>query len=1804
MNDYFSCKLYGLLPVYRFTFDFRTVYIVSCLDPCKLTMVRMMKRFYSVLIFFLLTTAITQAQDYSAYNWYFGNSTLGLRFTRGDTSATATLLTNQRTPFGTGGSAVATDPVSGNLIFYTDGINVIDASHQLMSGSPIVGSSTRNQPVAICKNPATKGQYLIFSNNGTAVRVSAVDSVANGNENFQQPPLWNVTTPKNQVVAGLPATLSEGMIMLYDQPNNDFWLMTHQTGTTNYHFVQISETGINYVGFVSVGLIENVANLAYHPGTNRIAVSPREANRDVEILNITFPATLPGIPTLASTRLNNASVSTVTTEAIYDTEFSSSGQYLYVSVFGEGAATGNVLQYDLTDPLLTAQSILPSLPTESYGLQMGPDGIIYHLYQSGANFLLGGIQSPDSLFNDVDYDPTIFNGNFGGRQFPAFAPADSLDMKVFFTSDGTCANAPTAFFPTVTPGADSLVWDFGDGTTSSDWAPVYTYTAGGTYDVTVTAYLNGQVKDTVRTITIQDFDTQIDLVQDTTACSCELLFPKAVNPPAPPAANPCDRFTLTANLSGSGSPTWQWFGPAGAFGPPGSGTTATLQPDSAGYYYLVATVGSCQTYAGVNIKEYNVQDQRSNIWYFGQNAGIDFNPVFDNPPGAPEAISNPVMDAPEGTSTISDRNGQVIFFTDGDKVWDRNFTEIANGIGGDVNSTQSALIIPVPGDETLYYIFTTQEIYGGYGYRLSYSLFDLKLNSGLGGMRETNVTLFYPSTERITSNGNWLVAHEYGNNSFRAYQVTSIGISNPVISSIGSDHSTAFAENGEGYMKFGPNNRLAVAISTPGVSNIVEVFDFVDSTGVVTNLRTANLNSTTGQVYGIEFSGDKMFATLSGTTSKLYEFFFDTLGMVYEVKKTPPPMSATVINEELGAIQVGPDGQLYVAVNNKPYLGVITVNGDTTIASTYNTTQFPLAGATTSRLGLPNFIQVIADQPSGPSLSFSGVCIGSPTDFFGSGTDRIDTLTWAFGDGTGMKGVNLTTVQHTYAAPGTYFVTLSISNRCVGLIEVLRDTVTIFPLPPLPAPTVLSICTPPLQLNANPSNTPNLSFLWETGATTPTINVFQPGAYDVTITGTNSGCIQPATFNVFPSLASVNLGPDQTYCSGAGTGLVMNTNININQHRWFLNGVDLGNAGPTQVADFSLPGVYTYIVEFNDAGASGCFVRDTVTYTVNQTPLVNALGNNPINCTPANGQISLDIMPVAIERYAYLIIGGPSNYVENQINRDGGVNYVSASNTLEAGTYTVQITDQVSGCIGSTTVLLTTNAFLVNNTSEIICAPKQLSISTTSALAGTYRILDAVSGAVLETGVKPAAVAPFSSANNYGSGSYQIEVTVTSCVAGVTVTFTQGPQFTVTFDQSALCSSSQVTAVAAPAAPLPTFDWSSSPTGSISGATNSATVTVNVGTHSLQVLVDDGPGLTCPTTASVTVTVDNFTPAFTFDPCTSPTILEATPTNISGTLTDYIYTWVGFEPGTGQQHSITTSGFSYTLSMQSLLSGCTKSSASTLVTISGPISVTLVPEGIACDGAPFTLIATPSRMVQGDAYEWKFEGVTQGGQNSDRFQNRTLAGLYTVTVDDGNGCTATADLDLFLAPSTPGKLFSEALICPEPENPDPNTRQALLDPGDGFVSYTWYEVINNIPSDLNFTEQVYTATYAAIFQVDLVNGFGCSSSDRTNVIVDCDPVLVGPNAFRPTNPVATENKNFKLISFFIDDSDFQIYIFNRWGEMVFQSTDRLFEWNGGYNNNASQLLPAGTYTYVVRYKSSYRPEEGAKEKRGGVMLLR
>ena len=104
-----------------------------------------------------------------------------------------------------------------------------------------------------------------------------------------------------------------------------------------------------------------------------------------------------------------------------------------------------------------------------------------------------------------------------------------------------------------------------------------------------------------------------------------------------------------------------------------------------------------------------------------------------------------MMDAPEGCTAISDRNGVVVFYTDGNDVFIKDkvtgvHSLVDSGIGGDPTSAQSVVSVPFPNDETLYYIFTTEEIGSGTGnFEFKYSVFDIKLSNGAGGIAEKDM---------------------------------------------------------------------------------------------------------------------------------------------------------------------------------------------------------------------------------------------------------------------------------------------------------------------------------------------------------------------------------------------------------------------------------------------------------------------------------------------------------------------------------------------------------------------------------------------------------------------------------------------------------------------------------------------------------------------------------------------------------------------------------------------------------------------------------------------------------------------------------------------------------------------------------------------------------------------------------------------------------------------------------------------------------------------------------------------------------
>src|SRR2546421_10634416 len=84
--------------------------------------------------------------------------------------------------------------------------------------------------------------------------------------------------------------------------------------------------------------------------------------------------------------------------------------------------------------------------------------------------------------------------------------------------------------------------------------------------------------------------------------------------------------------------------------------------------------------------------KEANIWYFGNYGGVDFNS------GSPVVLTNSAMSAFEGCTSIANHNGQLLFYTDGMSVWNKNHAIMFNGTGldGNSSSTQSGVIVPQP----------------------------------------------------------------------------------------------------------------------------------------------------------------------------------------------------------------------------------------------------------------------------------------------------------------------------------------------------------------------------------------------------------------------------------------------------------------------------------------------------------------------------------------------------------------------------------------------------------------------------------------------------------------------------------------------------------------------------------------------------------------------------------------------------------------------------------------------------------------------------------------------------------------------------------------------------------------------------------------------------------------------------------------------------------------------------------------------------------------------------------------------------
>ena len=498
--------------------------------------------------------------------------------------------------------------------------------------------------------------------------------------------------------------------------------------------------------------------------------------------------------------------------------------------------------------------------------------------------------------------------------------------------------------------------------------------------------------------------------------------------------------------------------------------------------------------------------KQANIWYFGDNAGVNFNS------GSPVALLNGQMSILEGCASIADYNGNLLFYTDGNKIWNRNHAVMQNGTGlmGDNSSTQSAVIVPHPSDQNIYYVFTVDACQNGLANGIRYSKVDMTLASGMGAVvtTEKNILLVSPVAEKISAvmhydqQSIWVITHGYGNNTFYVFKIDEDGVNlTPQTYNLGSVHYGTDGNdqcgdlgNSRGYIKASPDgSKLALAI---GRSEIFELFDFDTQTGVVSNPVTFNGYS---RPYGVEFSpnGSKLYIAIMPEMggSSIYQVNMSNLNQVNLVHQSN--------NITFGALQVATNDKIYATQVGENYLAVIN-NPDNNYSSVgFATNAVNLSR--TAQYGLPTFIQSFFLNPG---FTVQNICYKDITQFTINSTVGIDSVIWNFGNpASGVANTSkLFNPTHIFTAPGQYEISLTAYSQEIAAVS---KQVIVIRRPNCTLNDDVQYCaTGVLATQAGYS-----SYLWSTGATTNSISVNTTGTYWVRVTD-QYGCVNSDTSDV------------------------------------------------------------------------------------------------------------------------------------------------------------------------------------------------------------------------------------------------------------------------------------------------------------------------------------------------------------------------------------------------------------------------------------------------------------------------------------------------------------------------------------------------------------------------------------------------------------------------------------------------------------------------------------------------------------------
>ncbi len=539
----------------------------------------------------------------------------------------------------------------------------------------------------------------------------------------------------------------------------------------------------------------------------------------------------------------------------------------------------------------------------------------------------------------------------------------------------------------------------------------------------------------------------------------------------------------------------------------------------------------------------NCSPKQTDVWTFGEGAGLNFK----TSPPTPFLSSNQRSQA---SASVADPNGNLVFYTEGFRVYDRfgNVMQNGTGLAGNLSSTQH-VIVQHPAIKHQYYLFVTSSYDVGLSGGITYSVIDMSLNFGLGGVTSTKNTLLVSSaqcTEKMTSirhcnnRFTWLVIKERYNDVYRSYLIDSNGLNTtPVLSTAGSRMQySGGPEDGAQVIKASADGRL---LANPLLNrDTILVMKFNNQTGVITDYLKFGGSHSVGYC-GAEFSpsGEFLYATRYGSSTIPYAFFqFDLRSEnAQQIYATKFQVDTPVHPYPLCGCQLASDGKIYVAYDkiwppqnlktNVPYIEFPDKQG---IACSYNKQGIQLVSGSFVYSNLPTFTSNYLLKPvtiSGLDTVCSSTLMSSSVLYnITPKQSCISSYVWSAQGGAALVSQSDSAALFSFPTIGDYKVSVHLDNGCSNA----SDTIDVFAAPcvqPDLGPDTSLCVSSVLTFKAGPGYK---SYLWHDGLRDSINTVFGPGKYYVQVVDINGNIFTDTVVVGLDTIRQLSIGNDTTIC--------------------------------------------------------------------------------------------------------------------------------------------------------------------------------------------------------------------------------------------------------------------------------------------------------------------------------------------------------------------------------------------------------------------------------------------------------------------------------------------------------------------------------------------------------------------------------------------------------------------------------------------------------------------------------------------------